>query len=283
MPVRPAPRPERSRLRPGRMNRTHTIKARPPRNHDRGFFAPPLPRIFAHRGLAIGAPENTLLAFRKALDAGATHIETDVHATRDGVAVISHDPDLARLVGRSARIEQFTMAELRRIRLGDDQSFVSLHDALDGFPDVLFNVDVKSARAVLPTTQAIMQTRAVDRVLITSFSRGRRRATVDRLPGVASSASSDQVLRVVAAARLGLTWLVRRLTRDFDALQIPERYRIFRLVTPRVVRAMHACGVEVHVWTVNDPVDMSRLLKMGVDGLITDRCDLARELVDSRA
>jgi glycerophosphoryl diester phosphodiesterase len=76
---------------------------------------------------------------------------------------------------------------------------------------------------------------------------------------------------------------VRRLTRDFDALQIPERYRIFRLVTPRVVRAMHACGVEVHVWTVNDPVDMSRLLKMGVDGLITDRCDLARELVDSRA
>ncbi|HWU58089.1 MAG TPA: glycerophosphodiester phosphodiesterase family protein, partial [Microbacteriaceae bacterium] len=117
---------------------------------------------------------------------------------------------------------------------------------------------------------------------ITSFSRARRRATVDRLPGVASSASSDQVLRVIAAARLGLTPLVRRFSRDFDALQIPERYRIFRLVTPRVVRAMHSCGVEVHVWTVNDPRDMLRLLNAGVDGLITDRCDLARELVDSR-
>jgi len=97
------------------MNRAHTIKARPSRDHDRGFFSPPLPRIFAHRGLAIGAPENTLLAFLKAMSAGATHIETDVHATLDGVAVISHDPDLARLVGRSARVEQFTMAELRRI------------------------------------------------------------------------------------------------------------------------------------------------------------------------
>jgi glycerophosphoryl diester phosphodiesterase len=264
------------------MNRAHTIKARPSRDHDRGFFSPPLPRIFAHRGLAIGAPENTLLAFLKAMSAGATHIETDVHATLDGVAVISHDPDLARLVGRNARVEQFTMAELRRIDLGDGQSFVSLHEALDAFPDILFNIDVKSASAALPTAQAITQARAVNRVLITSFSPARRRATVDHLPGVATSASSDQVLRVVAAARLGLTPLVRRFSRDFDALQIPERFRIFRLVTPRVVRAMHACGVEVHVWTVNDPRDMLRLLNTGVDGLITDRCDLARELVDSR-
>lgn len=264
------------------MNRARTIKARPPRNHDRGFFAPPLPRIFAHRGLAIGAPENTLLAFLKAMNAGATHIETDVHATLDGVAVISHDPDLARLVGRDVRVEQFTMAELRRIGLGEGQSFVSLHEALEAFPDIRFNIDVKSASAALPTAQAIIQTRAVNRVLITSFSRARRRATVDRLLGVASSASWDQVLCVVVAARLGLIPLVRRFSRDFDALQIPERYRIFRLVTPRVVRAMHACGVEVHVWTVNDPVDMLRLLDAGVDGLITDRCDLARELVDAR-
>lgn len=264
------------------MNRARTIKARPPRNHDRGFFAPPLPRIFAHRGLATGAPENTLLAFLKAMNAGATHIETDVHATLDGVAVISHDPDLARLVGRDVRVEQFTMAELRRIGLGEGQSFVSLHEALEAFPDIRFNIDVKSASAALPTAQAIIQTRAVNRVLITSFSRARRRATVDRLLGVASSASWDQVLRVVVAARLGLIPLVRRFSRDFDALQIPERYRIFRLVTPRVVRAMHACGVEVHVWTVNDPVDMLRLLDAGVDGLITDRCDLARELVDAR-
>lgn len=264
------------------MNRARTVKARPPRNHDRGFFAPPLPRIFAHRGLAIGAPENTLLAFLKAMNAGATHIETDVHATLDGVAVISHDPDLARLVGRDVRVEQFTMAELRRIGLGEGQSFVSLHEALEAFPDIRFNIDVKSASAALPTAQAIIQTRAVNRVLITSFSRARRRATVDRLLGVASSASWDQVLRVVVAARLGLIPLVRRFSRDFDALQIPERYRIFRLVTPRVVRAMHACGVEVHVWTVNDPVDMLRLLDAGVDGLITDRCDLARELVDAR-
>lgn len=216
------------------------------------------------------------------MSAGATHIETDVHATIDDVAVISHDPDLARLTGRQVRVEQFTMAELHRIDLGEGQSFVSLREALDAFPDVLFNIDVKSPRAVLPAARAIAHARAVDRVLITSFSRSRRRATVDRLPGVATSASSDQVVTIVAAAKLGLTPLVRRLSRDIDALQLPERFGIFRLVTRRVVRALHACGVEVHVWTVNDPRVMRQLLDIGVDGLITDRCDLARELIDSR-
>jgi glycerophosphoryl diester phosphodiesterase len=216
------------------------------------------------------------------MSSGATHVETDVHATRDGVAVISHDPDLTRLVGRDLRIEQLSMAELRRIDLGDGQSFVSLHEALDAFPDVRFNIDVKSERAVNPTASTIVQARAVGRVLITSFSPRRRRSTMELVPGVATSASSDQVLVAVVAAKLGLARALRRVTRDFDALQLPERYGFFRLVTARTVRALHACGTEVHVWTVNDPADMRRLLDLGVDGLITDRCDLAREVIDAR-
>ncbi|KQV08582.1 glycerophosphodiester phosphodiesterase [Leifsonia sp. Root112D2] len=255
----------------------------PPAPRPGRFFAPGGPRVFAHRGLAIDAPENTLLAFRRAIAAGATHLETDVHASRDGIAVISHDPDLSRLVGHDARVEDLSMAELRAIDLGFDQPFCSLEEALEALPDALFNIDVKTERAERPTAVAIAAAAATDRVLITSFSEARRRRTADALTGVATSASVVRFLPAVLAAKMGLSPLVRRALRGLDAVQVPERRGAFRIVSPRTVRAMHAAGVEVHVWTVNDPLDMGRLLDWGVDGLVTDRCDLAVEVIRSRS
>ncbi|WP_223690530.1 glycerophosphodiester phosphodiesterase family protein [Leifsonia poae] len=246
------------------------------------FLSGPLPRIIAHRGLATEAPENTLLAFLRALAAGATHLETDVHATADGVAVISHDADLQSAVGRSVRVDQLTMAELRRLDLGADQSFCSLADALDAFPEARFNIDIKDARAAEPAAQAILATRATDRVLITSFDERRRRAAVEALPGVASSASVSRFLPALLAAKAGLTPLVRRSLRGLVAVQVPERATFVRLVTGRTIDVLHAAGVEVHVWTVNDPATMTRLLDLGVDGLVTDRCDTLKALVESR-
>jgi len=246
---------------------------------DGAYFAARPPRIFAHRGLAIGVPENTPPAFRAALGSGATHLETDVHASADDVAVISHDPDLARIAGRAASVERLTMAQLRAIDLGGGQGFISLTEALTEFPHALFNVDVKSARAVEPTARAILAAGATGRVLVTSFSNRRRARTVALLPGVATSASSVQVLWAVVGARLRFAPLVRRIARAVDAVQIPERYGRFRLVTSRSVSAWHAVGLEVHVWTVNDPRDMRRLLRLGVDGIITDRCDRAFEVI----
>ncbi|MGJ4843655.1 glycerophosphodiester phosphodiesterase family protein [Leifsonia sp. Le1] len=246
------------------------------------FLSGPLPRIIAHRGLAVGAPENTLLAFLRALNAGATHLETDVHASADGVAVISHDPDLSRVAGRAVRVGQLTMPELRRIQLGDGQSYCSLADALDAFPDARFNIDIKDLASAAPAAAAILKARATDRVLITSFDEKRRRAAVDALPGVASSASVSRVLPAIAAAKAGSTSAVRRALRGLVAVQIPERQGPLRLVSRRTVRILHDAGVEVHVWTVNDPADMTRLLDLGVDGLVTDRCDTLKALVDAR-
>ncbi|TAM68945.1 MAG: glycerophosphodiester phosphodiesterase [Microbacteriaceae bacterium] len=246
---------------------------------DGAYFATRPPRIFAHRGLAIGVPENTPPAFRAALGAGATHLETDVHASADSVAVISHDPDLTRIAGRASSVERLTMAQLRSVDLGGGQGFASLTDVLTEFPHASFNVDVKSPRAVEPTARAILAAGATDRVLVTSFSNRRRTRTVALLPGVATSASSIQVLWAVLGARLRFTPLVRLVARAIDALQIPERYGPFRLVTAQSVSAWHAAGLEVHVWTVNDPSDMQRLLRLGVDGIITDRCDLAFEVI----
>ncbi|MBO1741076.1 glycerophosphodiester phosphodiesterase family protein [Leifsonia sp. TF02-11] len=246
------------------------------------FLDGPRPRIIAHRGLAIDAPENTLLAFLKALSAGATHLETDVHCSADGVAVISHDPDLSRVAGRSIRVEQLTMPELRRISLGHGQSLPSLAEALDAFPEARFNIDIKDERAAAPTAAAILAARATDRVLLTSFSAARRTAAAAALSGVAVSPSVSEFVPALVGAKLGLRALTARTLRPFAAVQIPERRGPLRLVTPRTVRAVHRAGAELHVWTVDEVDAMTRLLDLGVDGIVTNRCDLLKDLVSAR-
>ncbi|MDN4596129.1 glycerophosphodiester phosphodiesterase family protein [Leifsonia virtsii] len=246
------------------------------------FLAGPRPRIIAHRGLALDAPENTLLAFLRALSAGATHLETDIHVSADGVAVIAHDPGLGRVAGREVQVSQLTMSELRRIELGHGQGFCSLAEALDAFPEARFNIDVKDLRAAAPAVEVIRTARAQDRVLITSFATDRRRAVADAFPGVASSPAVPEFAPALVGAKLGVLPLVRRSLSGFAAVQVPERRGPVRIVTRRTVERFHAAGAEVHVWTVNDPKDMARLLDLGVDGIVTDRCDLLAALVKSR-
>lgn len=247
-----------------------------------GFFAPALPRVFAHRGLAVEAPENTLLAFLKALATGVPYLETDVHASADGVAMISHDPDLRRLVGRDVRIGQLTAAELSRIDLGAGQTYATLAEALDAFPDARFNIDIKDSAAAAPAAAAILAANAVPRVLIGSFSGRRRRAAVRLLPGVATSVSSLGVAAAVVAGTLGLRPVVRRVLRHSDAVQIPVRVLGMSTVTPRMIAAFHDAGVEVHIWTVDDPARIRALLDAGVDGIMSDRCDIAMDVVARR-
>jgi len=239
--------------------------------------------VLAHRGLALEAPENTLLAFAKAAAIGATHLETDVHGSADGVAMVSHDPDLRRVADRDVRVEQLTSHELRRVQLGEGQGFCSLVEALDAFPDVRFNIDVKASSAIVGTVEAIRAANAIGRVLIGSFDGTRRLAVVRQLPGVATSISGRGAAAAVVGARTGRTEVVRRVLRDVDAVQLPTRALGGAVFTARTVPAFHAAGVEVHAWTVNDPAEMSRLLDLGVDGLVTDRADLAIPLVRARS
>lgn len=238
--------------------------------------------MFAHRGLALQAPENTLLAFATAIAAGASYVETDVHASADGVAVISHDPGLKRVAGRDVGVEQLTIAELRRIDLGYGQGFCSLAEALDGFPDTRFNIDVKSRSAVHPAADAILAAGASSRVLVSSFDERRRRAALSRLPGVVSSSSARRFLLALLGGKIGFSPAVRTALRGLVAVQVPEKALGLTITTERMLRQLHAAGVEVHVWTVNDPHRMSELLDLGVDGLVTDRADLALTLVAAR-
>ncbi|MGA1811881.1 glycerophosphodiester phosphodiesterase family protein [Frondihabitans sp. 4ASC-45] len=247
------------------------------------WFTPAPPRVIAHRGLATEAPENTLPAFLAALALGVTHLETDVHATSDGVAVLSHDADLGRIGGPATGILGLTSREVARLRLPDGTEVPSLDDALSAFPDARFNIDIKVDEAVEPTVAAIKRHRAAPRVLVTSFDDARRKAAVAALPGVATSPSTRGVVRAAVAARTPLPWFRRRALQGIDALQIPEKHRGVQVLSAALLEAAHSAGVEVHVWTVNDPVDMARLLDRGVDGLITDRSDLALALLRTRS
>jgi glycerophosphoryl diester phosphodiesterase len=244
--------------------------------------------VLAHRGLSADLPnnslaDNTLLSFLRAMATGTSYLELDVHASRDGVAIVSHDPDLQRLAGRREKIRDLTHAELGRIELGGGQRYVSLAEVLDAFPDARLNIDIKSDAAVKPTVVAIRMARARDRVLVASFSERRRRAAVRLLPNVATSASFSRVFFALIGAKLGVPSLTRRALRGVHAVQVPQRYAGIRIPTARTVRAFHAAGVEVHIWTINDRATMNRLLDLGIDGLVTDRADVAVRLRGDRS
>ncbi len=232
--------------------------------------------MFAHRGLHLNAPENSASAFQAAVDAGVTFIETDVVGSRDGLAVISHDTTLDRVSDRKGRVDSLTAAELAQVDLGGE-GFITLAEALERFPDTRFNIDVKDSAAIPGVVSAVRDADARDRVLLTSFSAARRRAVVNLVPGTASSPSSTEFLVIAAAFRLGITPPLPLI----HALQIPEKSNGVTLVNEKLVERYHRAGLEVHVWTVNDEATMRKLVAMGVDGIVTDRADIALRVVDS--
>jgi glycerophosphoryl diester phosphodiesterase len=246
-----------------------------------GFLAPELPRVLAHRGLALGVPENTLAAFQAAVDLGAEYIETDVHATADGVAVLVHDAEIT-VDGVRHSVRNLTLDQLRQLDLGGGHRVPTLAGALVAFADTRFNIDVKSELAAGPAAHAIRTEGATDRVLVTSFDESRRLRALEGLSGVQSSASSRLFTRALIGAKAGSRSLVSRALSGVLVVQIPEKHRGVTLVTSRTIRTLHRAGAEVHVWTVNDPSDMERLLDLGVDGLVTDRVDLALPLARAR-
>jgi glycerophosphoryl diester phosphodiesterase len=234
-----------------------------------GWFDELLPRILAHRGLALEAPENSIAAFEAAIAAGATHLETDVRATSDGVAVLVHDHALPD--GRE--VAEMRLAELREAL----PHVATLDEALTALPEARFNLDVKHVAAIGPTAAAVSTGRAVQRVLLTSFSGRRRRAVLRMAPTAATSASSDGIAGLVAGLRLRTPAITRYALRNVHAVQIPERALRTDLAAPWSIAEMHAAGVEVHFWVVNDPTRMRELVARGADGIVTDRADLARD------
>lgn len=229
----------------------------------------------AHRGGAGEAAENSPLAFQRVIDLGFRCIETDVRATSDGHAVVFHDATLDRTTTGHGPIAEQPLAALSRARLADGAAPITLLEALHRWPDVTFNVDVKADVAVEPFLRAVTEAHAWDRVCAASFSTARlqriRTAAGDRL---ATSMGPVEVARLIVGAPEG--------SRACCA-QVPVRAGRVPVVTARFVRRAHDRGLQVHVWTVNDPVQMHRVLDLGVDGIITDRPTILRDVLAKRA
>ncbi len=243
----------------------------------------PGPLALAHRGFSPDGLENSMAAFRAAVDLGFDYVETDVHATRDGVVVAFHDDALDRVTDGRGRVADLPWDVVRRARIGGVEPIPTLAELLDAWPGLRVNVDVKVAGAVAGTAAAVERAAAHDRVCLASFSDARRRAVVRALSRpVATSGGTGTTAAFLGAVRARSPALVRRALREVDCLQVPERRGRLRVVTARTLAAAHAAGVQVHVWTVNRPADMHRLLDLGVDGIVSDRADLLREVLRAR-
>ncbi len=246
------------------------------------FFDGPTPRILAHRGLALEHAENTLGAFGAAAATGVEILETDVHLSKDGQVIVAHDPDLRRVAKLPGLVADFTAAELRNIDLGFGEGFPTLIEALEAFPRHKFNIDLKIRSVVEPFVDLVSQLGVHDRILVTSFDEKTRASAVAKLPGIASSATRASIIEGKLRSWLGLSSATWSLAPEIQALQVPPVHWGLALVNPNFVRSVHRKGLEVHVWTINEASDMVRLLDMGVDGIITDRCDVAAQVLAAR-
>ena len=237
------------------------------------YFAPPLPHILAHRGLHVKASENSLRAFELALDAGATHLETDVRCTRDGVPVLVHNSAIQTMFG-VMRISEVAYVEL--VEAAASQELCTLKEALERFPTARFNIDVKELRAVSATCAVVRDSGAENRVLLASFDESTRLEIRKSLPEVPTSASRRIVLQAMLFSAFGLRRALKLALADVTALQVPVCFGPLPVINRRLIRRCHEEDILIHVWTINEPAQMRRLLTLGVDGIVTDRCDLAR-------
>jgi glycerophosphoryl diester phosphodiesterase len=247
---------------------------------DLAFLDGPRPRAFAHRGGAAEGDENTAAAFGRAVTMGYRYVETDVHATADGVPVVIHDDRLDRLAGRPGRVADLTWADLATIRVGGESAVPRLDETLDAWPSIRFNIDVKSDAVVEPAVAAIGRAGAADRVLLASFSDARlARARALAGPRVATSLGMRGVARLRLASMAGVPL---RLPESVAAVQIPVRHGAVTVLTPRFLKYVHRLRREVHVWTIDEPEEMHRLLDLGVDGIMTDRVEVLRDVYSAR-
>jgi glycerophosphoryl diester phosphodiesterase len=233
-----------------------------------------LPLALAHRGGAAESAENSPLAFQHAVELGYRWIETDVRATIDGHAVVFHDATLDRTTNATGALSAMPLAQVRSARLADGQAPITLAEALQRWPEVRFNVDVKSDDTIAPFLRAVADADAWGRVCAAAFSTARlTRLRQQAGPRLATSMGPQEVARLILGAP-GHS--------PACAAQVPHRARGIPVVTRRFVQRAHRRGVQVHVWTINDPVEMQALLDLGVDGLVTDRPTVLREVLIGR-
>src|SRR5919112_462495 len=255
------------------------------------------PVNLAHRGASALAPENTIEAFRLAVEDGAGGLELDVRMTRDGHIVVIHDATVDRTTNGSGAVSEMTFHELRRFDAGHDFSpdgeptrpyrgrgvrVSTLVEVLREFSGVAVNIEIKAGTPGIEETVlgVLREANALRRVLVVSIPHARVKRFRKISGGhVSTGASRWEIGVFYISSKSRLERLVRPA---YDALQVPLRHRGIPVVTPRFVRAAHARGVRVDAWTINQADEMRRLLDLGVDVIMTDRLGMLAEVLENR-
>jgi glycerophosphoryl diester phosphodiesterase len=265
---------------------------------------------YAHQGGSREAPSSTLLALRQAVAAGADALELDVHATADGHLVVCHDATVDRTTNGSGAIAAMTLDELRRLdnaywwvpgevvapgrpdveyvyrgKAPSDPSLLvaTLREVLDEFDGVFLNLDIKqTAPAVKPyeatLADLLREYDRTDDVIVASFNDAATEAFAAAAPEVNTSAGTLATAGFWQAVQQGVEPPATRHV----ALQVPPAYEAVPIVDERFVAAAHRQGVAVHVWTIDEPDEMARLLDLGVDGIMTDRPTVLEAVLEER-
>lgn len=252
----------------------------------------------AHRGESENIPENTMLALEAANAIGVDVLESDVRLTKDDEIVLFHDEDLVRTTGKKGTIRSHTLDELLQIDLGHNFTqdngatfpfrgqglkIVTLREAFERFPDVIFNLDIKDTFPSAPKRLArlISEKERSSSVVVASFTDSQLEKFRELMPSVATSAHPGEVKNFVLNTKIGLP----RINFDdiqYKAFQVPLKSGPLKVITKKFVKRAHEHNLAVHVWTINDRPTMNSLLDLGVDGIFTDNPRLLKEVLQIR-
>jgi glycerophosphoryl diester phosphodiesterase len=237
------------------------------------------PIAMAHRGGALHPDnvgyENSMHAFQHAVDLGYRYLETDLHATSDGVVIAFHDSKLDRVTDRTGVIAELPWSEVSKAKINGHEPIPRLDELLEHFPDVRFNLDIKAENGLEPAAEVLKAAQAIDRICVSSFSQSRVRRIRKLLGPRLCTGYGEYEIALIR-------FLPIALPSRGACLQIPEAYGPLRVLAPGLIKRAHARGKQVHVWTIDDPDTMRRMLDAGIDGIITDRTDLLRDVLVER-
>ncbi|WP_313812583.1 glycerophosphodiester phosphodiesterase family protein [Glutamicibacter sp.] len=234
---------------------------------------------FSHRGVRNGAEENTLVAFQRAVDLGISHLESDVHASKDGTVYLFHDHTVDRITEGTGEFNHFSDAQLAQLRAGGEK-LCTLDELLDAFPHKLLNIDVKDENVIGPLAQLIERRGAHTNIALASFST-RRSAAVAKLLSAPIRRSPGQLRMVLIWLSAHLIGRVpQRLIRDFWAVQVPNKQGRIPVATARFIKAVHAAGSQVHVWVINDEATMRELVAKNADAIMSDDARLLVQVLN---
>ena len=249
----------------------------------------------AHRGESSSTPENTILALESAEKIGVDVIESDIRLTKDNIPILFHDEDLERTTGVSGTVREKKIDELLQIDLGHEFTtdggktypfrgkglkVVTLEEALNRFPEIILNFDIKDKfpDAPIEVARILGEHERYDRIMIASFNPSTLKRFREAAPKIPTSAHPNEVRNFVIGTRMRMMGMFVRSV-VFRAFQVPERSGSFQVVTPRFIKAAHDRNLAVHVWTINEREDMERLLNMEVNGIFTDYPSMLREVL----